>query len=147
MNKIINNLIVWRQIYVRIAFKTDRIYLQCFWTFTENRERIKKFTENGNLKHLYRNELDKTYFAHDAPYSDGKDLEKRTISDKILKDRAYEIARNRKYHRYQRAIGSMFFKLFDKKTRSGMSVNEQLAEELYKPVLKKIKKEKSLCEI
>ena len=64
-----------------------------------------------------------------------------------MKDRAYEIARNRKYDRYQRAIGSMFFKLFDKKTRSGMSVNEQLAEELYKPVLKKIKKEKSLCKI
>ena len=41
----------------------------------------------------------------------------------------------------------MFFKLFDKKTRSGMSVNEQLAEELHKPVLKRIKKEKSLCEI
>ena len=29
--------------------------------------------------------------AHDAAYSEGKDLDKRTISDKILKDRAYEM--------------------------------------------------------
>ena len=40
---------------------------------------------------------DKACFAHDAAYSDSKDLAKRTISDKILKDRACEIARNRNY--------------------------------------------------
>ena len=34
---------------------------------------------------MYRNELDKTGFAHDAAYSDSKDLTKRTISDKIFK--------------------------------------------------------------
>ena len=56
--------------------------------FTKHHERIKKFRETGNLKHLYRNELDKACFAHDAAYSDSKDLAKRTISDKILKDRA-----------------------------------------------------------
>ena len=56
--------------------------------------------ETGNLKHLYKNELDKASFAHDVPYSDIKDLEKRSISDKILKNRAYEIAKNRKYDRY-----------------------------------------------
>ena len=35
-----------------------------------------------------KKELDKTCFAHDAPYSDSKDLAKVTISDKILKKRA-----------------------------------------------------------
>ena len=40
--------------------------------------------ETGNLKHLYRNELDKACFAHDAVYFDSKDLTERTISDKIL---------------------------------------------------------------
>ena len=30
--------------------------------------------ETGNLKYLYRNELEKTSFAHDAVYSDSKDL-------------------------------------------------------------------------
>ena len=47
--------------------------------FTKLRERIQKFKETGNLKHLCRNELDKTCFAHDAAYSDSIDLTKRTI--------------------------------------------------------------------
>ena len=42
--------------------------------------------ETGSLKHLYRNDLFEACFAHDAAY-EGKDLAKRTISDKILKDR------------------------------------------------------------
>ena len=60
--------------------------------------------ETGNLKDLYRNELDKVSFAHDAAYSDSKDLAKGTISDKIQNDSTYEIARNRKYDEYQRAL-------------------------------------------
>ena len=60
--------------------------------FIEHRERVEKFRGTGSLKHLYRNELDKACFAHDAAYSDSKDLTKRIISDKILKDRGYEIA-------------------------------------------------------
>ena len=36
----------------------------------------------------------------------------------------------------------MVYKFFDRKTGSGISVNEQLAEELHKPVIKKIKKRK-----
>ena len=57
-------------------------------SFTKHRERIQKFRETRNLNHLYRNELDKACFVHDAAYSDSKDLDKRTTSDKILKDRA-----------------------------------------------------------
>ena len=75
--------------------------------FNKHRERIQKFTETGDLKHLYRHELDKSCFAHDAAYSDKKDLAKRTISDKILKNRAFEIAGNRNYDGYQRALASM----------------------------------------
>ena len=52
------------------------------------------FRETGSLKHLYRKALDKNCFAHDAVYSDSKDLAIRIISDKILKDRPYEFARN-----------------------------------------------------
>ena len=60
-----------------------------------------------------------------------------------MKDRAYEIARNRGYDRYQRALASMAYKFFDKKTRSGISVNEQLAEELHKAVIKNFKRRKA----
>ena len=48
------------------------------------------FTETGVLKHLYRYELDKTCFAYDAAYSDSKELAKRTISDKILKQSLWD---------------------------------------------------------
>ena len=75
--------------------------------FTNHHERIQKFRKTGKLKQLYRNELDKSGFGHDTAYSDSKDLAKRTISDKILKDRAYEIARNRNYDGYQRALSNM----------------------------------------
>ena len=94
----------------------------------------------GNLKHLYRNELDKACFAHDAAYPNSKDLAKRTISEKILKDRAYEIVSNCEYDGYQRTLASMVCKFFDKKTGSGASVNEQLAEELHNPVTKKFQR-------
>ena len=103
-----------------------------FGPFTKHRKRIHNFRETGNLKHLYRNELDKAYFAHDAAYFDRKYSAKRTISDKILKDRAYKIARNCKYNEYQRALASMIYKIFDKKTGS----------ELHKPKIKKFKRRK-----
>ena len=46
----------------------------CCGLFTKHRERIQKFRETGNLTHLYRNELDKFIFAHNAAYSDNKEL-------------------------------------------------------------------------
>ena len=55
--------------------------------------RIQKFRETG-LKYTYKNELDKACFANDAANSDSRYLAKRTISDKILKDKAYQIALN-----------------------------------------------------
>ena len=38
-------------------------------------------------------------------------------------DRACEIARNCGYDEYQRALRSIVYKIFDKKTGSGVSVN------------------------
>ena len=56
-----------------------------------------------------------------------------------MKDRDYEIARNPGYDGYQRILASMVYKYFGKKTGSRISVNEQLAEELHKSVIKKFK--------
>ena len=70
----------------------------------------RKFRETGDLNYIYKNELDKACFAHDATYSDSKDLAKRSISDKILKDRDYEIAINPKYDGYQRGFASMEYR-------------------------------------
>ena len=69
-----------------------------------------------------------------------------------MKNRTYEIAKNCNYDGYKRALTSMVCKLFDKKTgsgaivtsKAGASVNEQLAEELHKPVTEISKEEKSM---
>ena len=47
-------------------------------------------------------------------YGDFKDLKRRTASDKILRDKAFNIAKNPKYDGYQRGLASMFYKFFDK---------------------------------
>ena len=88
-------------------------------------------------------------------YGDFKDLAKRTASDKILRDKAFNIAKNPKYDGYQRGLASMVYKCFDKKsTGSGHPLssaslivnnndtkrNLQLAEELRNPIIKKFKK-------
>ena len=59
-------------------------------------------------------------FTHDATYSDSKDLTKRTVADKILKNRAFDMARDPKYDGYQRGLASMVYKSFDSKV-SGSS--------------------------
>ena len=83
-----------------------------FGLFTKHHECIQKFKETGNLNYIYKNELEKSCFAHDAAYADSKDLAKRTVSDKVSKDRAYDIALNPKYDRYQRGFIYLFIYLF-----------------------------------
>ena len=132
MNKIVNKFLLTGDKFMpRLHLKQPGFTYSACGPFSKHRERIQKFRKTGNLEHLYRNEVDKTCFAHDAAYSDSKDLAERTISDKILKDRPYEIAGNRGYDGYQRALVSMVYKFFDKKTRSWISANEQLSEELH----------------
>ena len=81
-----------------------------------------KFTQTGNADYIYKNDLDKACFQHDMAYGKYKDLTKRTQSNKVLRDKAFEIASNPKYDGYQRDLASMVFKMFDKKsTGSGMN--------------------------
>ena len=49
-------------------------------------------------------------------YSDFKDLTRRTISDKILCDKPFNIAKNSKYDGYQRGVTSIVYKFFNKKS-------------------------------
>ena len=107
--------------------------------FTKHKERINKFMNTGDTRFIYRNDLDKACFQHDSVYSDSKDLVKRTQSDKILRDKAFNIAKNPKYDGYQRGLASMVYKVFDKKSAklSGISnkENSELATELHKPII------------
>ena len=107
-------------------------------------KKYNKIRETSNLKHLYKNELGKACFGYNAVHSDNKDLGKTNISVKILKSKAYEIEGNCNYDGYQRALASTVCTFFDKKTGSGISVNEQIADELPKAVIKKILRVKIL---
>ena len=85
-----------------------------------------------------------TNFQHDESYGDFKDLERRAASDKVLRNKAFNIAKNPKYDGYQREIASMIYKFFDKKSASG-GVNievkhNELAKELHKPTIRNFEK-------
>ena len=63
-----------------------------------------------NTDFIYRNELDKACFQHDMAYGKAKDLKKkRTLSDKVLRDKAFRIASDPKYDGYQRGLASMLY--------------------------------------
>ena len=143
MNKIVNKyLLAGDKLMPELHLRQPGFAYSVCGAFTKHRERIQIFRKTGDLKHLYRNELDKACFDHDAAYSNSKDLAKRTIADKILKNRAYGIAKNPKYDGYRRGLASIVCKFFDKKTGFGASVNEELPQELYKPLIKKSKRRK-----
>ena len=115
--------------------------------FTKNKQRIQRFMETGDTNYIYRNELDKASFQHDMTYGDFKDLKRRAQSDKVLKDKAFKIASSPKYDGFQRRLTSMVYKFFDKKSKGSgieneIKENQQLANELYKPIIRKFKKTK-----
>ena len=75
-------------------------------------------------------------------YGDFKDLKRITFSDKVLRDKAFNIAKYPKYDAYERGLASMIYKFFVRKSKgSGVANNEikknlQLAEELHKPIIR-----------
>ena len=92
MIKIINKFLLTRDKFIpELHLKQPGFTYSVCGPFTKHRERIQKFRETGNFKHLYRNELEKACLAHDAAHCDSTNLAKRTISDKILKNTAYGI--------------------------------------------------------
>ena len=68
--------------------------------FTQNKERIQKFKKTGDSRYKYENKLDTVPFQHDVAYGDIKDLTRKTASDRILRDKASNIAKNVKSNRY-----------------------------------------------
>ena len=88
-------------------------------------------------------------------YGDFKDLTRRTTSNKVLRNKAFYIAKNPKYDGYQGGLASMVYKVFNKKlTCNGVATlankfavdnneikqNMQLAEKLQKPIIRNFKK-------
>ena len=152
MNDIINKfLLAGDKFMPEMHLRQRRFTYSACGPFTKHKQRIQKFKETGGTNYLYKNELDKACFAHDAPYYDSKDLTKRTVADKIFRNRAFNIAKDQKYDGCQRGLAFMVYKFFDKKSRGSGAKNiniklapqnQQLAEELHKPIITKFKKRK-----
>ena len=114
MNNTINKLLLAGDKFMpEIHLRQPQFTYSACGPFTKHEQRIQKFKETGDTN--YKNELDKACFAHDAAYSDSKDLTKRTAADKILKNKAFDIAKDPKYDGYQRGLASMVYKFFDSK--------------------------------
>ena len=146
MNEIVNKfLLAGDKFMPEMHLKQPGFTYSACGPFTKNKERIEKFMQTGNTDFIYKNELDKAYFQHDMAYSKSKDLAKRTQSDKVLRDKAFEIAKNPKYDGYQRGLPSIVYKVFDKKcSESGVATEPdyQLANELHKQIIRKFKRRK-----
>ena len=101
--------------------------------------------QTRNTEFINKNELDKACFQHDMAYGKSKDFARRTQSDKVLRDRAFEIASNPKYDGYQRGLASLVYTFFDK-ISSESSVdpepNYQLANELHRQIIQIFKRKK-----
>ena len=102
MNKIVNKfLLVGDKFMPEMHLKQSEFTYSACGPFTQYKERIQKFKETGNTNYVCKNELDKACFQHDMPYGDFKDLARRTFSDKILTDKAFNIAKDPNYDGYQ----------------------------------------------
>ena len=149
-----------RQVYVWNTFKWST-YSACE-TFPKNNDRIRKFKETEDSRYIFQNKLDKAWFQHDLAYRDFKDLPRRTDSDKVFRDKQFNIAKNPKYDVYQRLIISMVYKVFDKNSAAAVhanklimlanksnttthigkeiiSENQQLSKEIHKLIIRKFK--------
>ena len=152
MNSVINKfLLAGDKFMPEMHLRQPQFVYSACGPFTRHKERIKEFKRTCDTRYIYRNELDKACFQHDSAYADHKDLINRTEADKVLRDKADDIASNSEYGGYQRGLAIMVYKFFDKKsTESGFKKLKNttrpsssiLADELHKPVIKKIDKRK-----
>ena len=157
MNEIVNKfLLAGNKFMPELHLKQPGFTYSACGPFTKNKERIQKFKETGDTSYIYKNELGKACFQHDMAYGDFNNLKRRTASDKVLRDKSFNIAKFAKNDGYQRGLASMADKCFDEKSASlpdksvsgsGVANNEirqslLLAEELHKPIIRKFKKVK-----
>ena len=114
MNNIVNKFLLIRdkfmpEMYLKQPGFTD----SACCPFTKNKKRIEKFIQTGNTDYIYKYNLDKVCFQHNMAHGKLKDLNKRKQSDKVLRNKAFQIVSNPKY---QRELASMVYKFFDNKS-------------------------------
>ena len=109
MNEIVNKfLLAGDKFMPEMHLKQPGFTYSACGPFTKNKERIQKFKETGDTRYIYKNELDKACFQDDMAYGDFKEIGRRTASDKVLRYKAFNVAKNPKYDGYQRGLASLF---------------------------------------
>ena len=95
MNKIVSKFLSTGEIFMPEMHlrPTGFTYSDC-GPFTENKEIMQIFKETGDSQYIYQNKLDKACFQHDMAYEDFKDLTRRTVVDKIIHDKVFNITKN-----------------------------------------------------
>ena len=113
MNEIVQKFLLAGDKYMpEIPLRQPGLTYSACGPFTKNKERIQKFKETEDSRYIYQSELDKACFQHDMAYGDIKDLARRAASDKVLCDKAFNIAKNPKYDGYQCGLTSMVYNFF-----------------------------------
>ena len=96
-NKIVNKFLLTGDKYMpEIHLQQPRFGYKACRLFTKNEERIEKFKGTGFSRYIYQNELDKACFQHGMAYGDFNDLLRGTASDRVVCDKAFDIAENPK---------------------------------------------------
>ena len=102
MREIVNKCLLGGDKFMpEMHLKQPGFTFSAFGPSAESKERIGKFMQTGNTDYTYKNYLVKTCFQHDMAYDKYKDFNKRTQSDKVLRDKDFETASNPKFDGYQ----------------------------------------------
>ena len=129
MNEIVNKFLLAGEIFMsEMHLKQPGFTYSACGPFPKNKERIQKLKEKGDARYIYKNELDKACIQHDMAYGDFKDLQRRTASDKVLRNKAFNIAKNPKYGGYQRGLTSIFCKFFNKRSKGSGAANNGIKQ-------------------
>ena len=98
MNEIVNKFLLTGDTFMpEMHLKQPGFTYSACGPFSKNRERIQKLLKTGESRYIYQNELDKACFQQDMVYGGFKDLPRRTASDKLLRDKAFNITKNPKW--------------------------------------------------
>ena len=120
MNKIVKTFLSEGDQFIPIMhLRQPRFTYSACGPSGKNKERIQKFKEAGYSQYIIKNKLHKAFFPDDKACGDFKGLTRRTASDKILRDKALNVAKNPKYDGCQRGFASLIYKIFDKKSSGG----------------------------
>ena len=115
-----------------------------YGSFIKNKKQIQKFKETGDLRFIYRNEVNKQCFQNEMPYGNFQDLAKKTASDKVLCRKAFWIASNPNCEEYQKGLSAMVYKYSAKNSKENRikrqitdaaTLNQELADALHKSVI------------